>query len=143
MSVLEPSISGKEAYILSENNFATASIDSSDGLYQSLRDLMLSNPKLGFEIELNNNLIDPETIKYCDEFNVSLEKLVFNGGEEFIHLFTIDPKDLFKAQKEIQSKGGQIFKIGRVTSDKFITILKEGEKKEIKNYGFEHFGKKV
>lgn len=143
MSVLEPSISGMEALILSENNLATASIDSSDGLYKSLHDLMLSNPKLGFEIMFNEDLIALEAIEFCDEFNVSLEELVFNGGEEFIHLFTINPRDLSKAQKEIQSKSGQIFKIGKVTSDKKVTILKEGEKKEIKNYGFEHFGKNV
>jgi thiamine-monophosphate kinase len=142
-SVLEPSISGREALILSDSNLATASIDSSDGLYKSLQDLMLSNPNLGFEITFNKALIASEAFEFCEEFNVSLEELVFNGGEEFIHLFTIDPRDLLKAQKEIQSKSAQIFKIGKVTSEKNISILKEGEKKEIKNYGFEHFGKKA
>ena len=143
MSVLEPVVSGNEAFILSKNNLATASIDSSDGLYKSLEELMLSNPNLGFEIEFNDDLIDFEAIKYSNEFSVSLEELILNGGEEFIHLFTIDPKDFLNAQKEIQSKGGQIFKIGKVTSEEYISIFKEGEKKEIKSYGFEHFSKKV
>jgi thiamine-monophosphate kinase len=143
MSVLEPEVSGNEAFILSKNKWATASVDSSDGLYKSLEDLMLSNPNLGFEIEFDNDLIALEAIKYSEEFNVSLEELVLNGGEEFIHLFTIDPKDFLNAQKEIQFKGGQIFKIGKVTSEECISIFKEGVKKEIKNYGFKHFSKNV
>ncbi|MFX1419801.1 MAG: thiamine-monophosphate kinase [Promethearchaeota archaeon] len=143
MSVLEPSISENEAFILSENKLATASIDSSDGLYKCLLDLMLSNPNVGFEVEFNEDLIDMEAIKYSKEFNLSLEELVLNGGEEFIHLFTINPKNFNIVEKEIKSKGGQIFKIGRVISEESIFIIQEGKKKEIKNYGFEHFTKKV
>ncbi|MFX0104072.1 MAG: thiamine-monophosphate kinase [Candidatus Hodarchaeota archaeon] len=143
MSVLEPEISGNEALILSESKLATASIDSSDGLYKSLQDLMISNPNLGFEIDFNEDLIDAEAIKYSAEFNVSLEKIVFNAGEEFIHLFTIDPKDYITAQKVIQSKGGKIFKIGKVISEEHIFIIKEGKRKKLKSYGFEHFIKNV
>ncbi len=143
MSVLEPKITGNEAFILSERNLATSSIDSSDGLSKSLQELMLSNPNLGFEIYFNDDLIDAEAIKYSNEFNVSLEDLVLSGGEEFIHLFTIDPSDFNTAQQEIQSKYGQIFKIGKVLSGEHIYIVKEGEKKEIKSHGFEHFNKRA
>jgi thiamine-monophosphate kinase len=139
MSILEPDISGNEAFILSNKNWVTASIDSSDGLAKSLQDLMLSNPNLGFEINFNEDLIDPEAISYSKEFNVSLEDLVFNGGEEFIHLFTLNPKNFEIAQKEILSKGGKIFKIGKVISEEGIFIVKEGERKRIKGNGFEHF----
>ncbi|NVM34951.1 MAG: thiamine-monophosphate kinase [Candidatus Lokiarchaeota archaeon] len=142
MSILEPQIAGIEAIILSERRVATSSIDSSDGLSKSLQDLMFSNPNVGFEIDFNANLIEKEAFQYSNEFNVSLEDLVFNGGEEFIHLFTIDPKDFTIAQNEIQSKNGQIFRIGKVISEENIFIVKEGERKEIKSYGFEHFSKK-
>ncbi|MFW9882191.1 MAG: AIR synthase related protein, partial [Candidatus Thorarchaeota archaeon] len=60
MSVLEPDISGYEALTLSKKKLANSSIDSSDGLSKSLRDLIISNPNLGFEIAFNDNLIDPE-----------------------------------------------------------------------------------
>jgi len=142
MSILEPQITGIEAFILSERKIATSSIDSSDGLSKSLQDLMLSNPNVGFELDFNRNLIDKEAFKYSNEFSVSLEELVLNGGEEFIHLFTLDPKDLTTAQNEIQSKDGQIFRIGKAISEENIFIVKEGERKEIKSYGFEHFSKK-
>jgi len=141
MSILEPQITGIEASILSERKIATSSIDSSDGLSKSLRDLMLSNPNIGFEIDFNRNLIDKEAFKYSNEFSVSLEDLVLNGGEEFIHLFTLNPKDFITAQNEIQSKDGHIFRIGKVISEENIFIVKEGKRKEIKNDGFEHFSK--
>jgi len=143
MSVLEPKITGNEAFILSERKLASSSIDSSDGLFKSLQDLMLSNPNLGFEIFFNDDLIDTEVIKYSNEFNVSLEDLVLRGGEEFIHLFTVDPLYFTTAQQEIQSKNGQIFKIGKVISGEHVYIVKEGEKKEIKSHGFEHFNKEA
>ncbi|MFX1337971.1 MAG: thiamine-monophosphate kinase [Promethearchaeota archaeon] len=139
MSVLEPNIPGTEAFILSEHKFATSSIDSSDGLAKSLIDLMLSNPNYGFEIDFNENLIDPEALLYSQDYNVPLEELVFNGGEEFIHLFTIKPKSFDAVQKKVKAKGGQMFKIGRVISEEKIYFLKENKKLELKSRGFEHF----
>lgn len=138
-SVLEPNDIGKEGIILADNQLATASIDSSDGLSKSLKDLLLSNPKMGFEIEFNDNLIHQDSIKYSKEYNVSLENLVFNGGEEFIHLFTTSPKNLKMAQKSINSRGGKLFKIGKVISEEKIYFLKEGKRIELKSQGYEHF----
>lgn len=138
-SVLEPKISEQEALILSERNLATASIDSSDGLAKSLLDLMASNPQYGFEIVFDDNLIDAETVNFSKEFNVPLENLIFNGGEEFIHLFTINPEDFSKAQEIIQANGGNLFKIGRVIPDEIIYILKNNKRSELNIHGFEHF----
>ena len=138
-SVLEPRVSGLEASILSEKKLATSSIDSSDGLTKSLTDLMISNPDIGFEIDFNENLIDNEAILYSQEFNIPLENLVFNGGEEYIHLFTIKANNFFKAKKEIQTKGGTIFKIGKVIPEEYIYILKDNKRSRLKSYGFEHF----
>ena len=94
---------------------------------------------MGFEIEFNENLIHQDSTKYSKEYNISLENLVFNGGEEFIHLFTINPKNLKKAQKVINSKGGKLFKIGKVISEEKIYFLKEGKRIELKSQGYEHF----
>lgn len=141
MSVLEPEISEIEAFTLSERRYATSSIDSSDGLSKSLIDLMISNPDLGFEIYFNDNLFDPEALKYSQEFNIPLENLILNGGEEFIHLFTINSNDLPEAKKVIQKRGGKIFDIGTVISEESIFIEKENKRSELKSYGFEHFSK--
>jgi len=140
-SVLEPKDLGREALFLSDNNYASTSIDSSDGLTKSLMDLTFSNPNknLGFEIDFNDELFDKEALLYSQEFDVSLENLVFNGGEEFIHLFTINPKYYDSTLKVIQAKGGQIYKIGKVISSKKIYFLRDGKKIDLKKSGFEHF----
>ncbi|TFG03143.1 MAG: hypothetical protein EU540_00305 [Promethearchaeota archaeon] len=141
MSVLEPKDLGKEAIILSEKNLATTSIDSSDGLAKSLTDLLHSNPRknIGFEILFNEELIDEEAFRYSEEFKISLENLVFNGGEEFIHIFTIDPNNYDSALKTIKSQKGQIFKIGEVIQENKIYYLNKSERIELKRSGFEHF----
>ena len=97
--------------------------------------------KLGFEINFSDNLIDPEAVKYSEEFKIDLENLIFNGGEEYIHLFTIKPEDFYNTKKLIQDKGGNLFKIGKVISEESIYILKERRRSKLKSHGFEHFSK--
>ena len=139
MSVLEPKISGVEALILSDRQLATSSIDSSDGFSKLLLDLIKSNPNLGFEIDFNENLIESEARLYSQEFNIPLEDLVFNAGEEYIHFFTIPANEFSKANKLIQTHGGRLFEIGRVISEEHIFILKENIRSELKSKGYEHF----
>jgi thiamine-monophosphate kinase len=138
-SVIEPNDLGKEAYILADNKLATASIDSSDGLAKTLKDLLLSNPNLGFEIDFNDNLIHEKAIEYSEEFSTSLEKLIFEGGEEFIHLFAVDPNDFVKAQQLVKTNGGKLLKVGKAISEEKIYFIKKGKKYELKNQGYEHF----
>jgi thiamine-monophosphate kinase len=138
-NVLETPELGNEALILAENHLINSSIDSSDGLSKSLKDLMLSNPKIGFEINFDESLIDIEAVNYSKEFNVPLENLVFNGGEEFIHIYTIDPKKYDDAYKIIKRKGGQLYKVGKVISEEKIYYIKEGKRIESKSIGFNHF----
>ena len=138
-SVLEPNDLGKEAYILADNKLATASIDSSDGLAKTLKDLYLSNPNLGFEIDFNDNLIHEKAIEYSKEFSTSLEKLIFEGGEEFIHLFAFDPNDFDKAQQLVKTNGGKLLKVGKAISEEKIYFIIKGKKFELKNQGYEHF----
>jgi len=138
-SVIEPNDLGKEAYILADNKLATASIDSSDGLAKTLKDLRLSNPNLGFEIDFNDNLIHEKAIEYSREFSTSLEQLIFEGGEEFIHLFAFDPNDFNKAQQLVKTNGGKLLKVGKAISEEKIYFIKKGKKFELKNQGYEHF----
>jgi thiamine-monophosphate kinase len=138
-TVLEPNELGKEGIIIADNELATASIDSSDGLSKSLKDLMLSNPKFGFEIDFNERLIHSDAIEYSKEFLVSLEKLVFCGGEEFIHLFTMDSKNFEIAQKLVSTEGGRLIKVGKVIPEEKIYFLKNGNRIELLNQGYEHF----
>lgn len=138
-SVLEPNFPEVEAYLLSTKGLASASIDSSDGLVKSIRDLMLSNKNVGFEIEFDENLIDAEAIEYTNEFNIPLEELIFNGGEEFIHLFTVHPENYNEAIELVKSHGGSLIKVGKAISEEKLYIYKNNERKEITSRGYVHF----
>ena len=138
-SVLEPRELGWEALTLSRERLATSSIDSSDGLLKSLHDLMRSNPGLGFQIDFDEQLIDPQAREYSLKHDASLEKLIFQAGEEFIHLFTVNPDHWDQAREAVGAGGGKLLKIGRVIPEEFVKILKEGESIELKGRGFEHF----
>lgn len=137
--VLHPKDLGQEAFILSENRLATSAIDSSDGLAKSLRELMRSNPQVGFELRFNKNLIAEEAYTYCNQNKISLDSLVFQGGEEFIHLFIIPLENLKKAKDAVEKAGGNLYEIGRVISEEKIFYLKDNRKVELKNRGYEHF----
>ncbi|MFX1494328.1 MAG: thiamine-monophosphate kinase [Promethearchaeota archaeon] len=139
LSVLEPKDPGEEAYILANNRLATSSIDSSDGLAKSLRDLMITNPHIGFEIDFNENLFHKEALLYSQEYNFPLEKLIFEGGEEFIQIFTISSNNIETARSKAKERGGKLFKIGKVISEEKIYFKKNNTKLEINLQGYEHF----
>ncbi|TXT58998.1 MAG: Thiamine-monophosphate kinase [Promethearchaeota archaeon] len=138
-SILNPKDLGQEALILGENQLATSAIDSSDGLAKSLRELMRSNPKVGFELIFDENLIAEEAYNYSKQNKSSLDSLVFQGGEEFIHLFTIPPENLKKAKVAIEKAGGNLYEIGRAISEEKILYLKDNQRVELKDRGYEHF----
>jgi thiamine-monophosphate kinase len=138
-SVLENENLSREAFSLADLNLASASIDSSDGLAKSLKDLMRSNPGLGFKIIFNERLIAEKAAEYSKEYGVPLEELIFNGGEEFIHIFAIPPEGFEEAQKLIRENSGTLLKIGKVIDQEKILIQKEQKKRELKERGFEHF----
>ena len=139
MSVLMPEDFKGEAFILAKNNFVSASIDSSDGLSKSLKELISSNPHMGFRIDFNEGFIDEEAIRYSNEFNVSLKKLVLNAGEEYIHIFTLAQKDVQKALKILADNNMKLYKIGKVIPEEKIHILEKDKTTELERGGFEHF----
>ena len=138
-SVLNPSVSKIEGKILAENKLATSSIDSSDGLAKSLKELTKANNNLGFEINLNDVPTENFVKEYSEKFNIPFEKLIFNGGEEFIHLFTIKPSDFKKAAKLIKEKNGYLIPIGKVIAENKIYIIKDDKRNVLKDFGYEHF----
>jgi thiamine-monophosphate kinase len=138
-AILNPTISTIEGKILAENGLANSSIDSSDGLAKTLKDLSYANSNLGFEINLDDFPTEDFVKEYSEKYNIPLEKLIFNGGEEFIHLFTIDPNNFNKAKKIVQDQNGYLVPIGKVIEDNNIYIKKDDTKEILKEYGYEHF----
>jgi len=125
-----------EAVALAESSAVTASIDSSDGLAESLHLLSEAND-VGFVIE--KPPISEEAVKYSEKFGVDLFDLVFYGGEEYELVVTIKPGMLEDAMMSVKEIGGKLIPIGRVTEEKKIKTEWFGKEAIVERKGYEHF----
>jgi thiamine-monophosphate kinase len=133
---LRPRARIQEGRALSSAHAVTAAIDSSDGLAWSLQELVNMN-QVGFYID---QLPVP---KVCADFSkmheLDVYDLILYGGEEFELVVTI-PSDLWNtAIRSVQRVGGQLFPIGKVTSEKKNILVRDGEEHAIEPRGYEHF----
>ncbi|MEM2653095.1 MAG: thiamine-phosphate kinase [Nitrososphaerota archaeon] len=125
----------KEGRILSE--YASASIDSSDGLAESLH-LISEASSVGFRI--NNPPIDPLALEYSREVEVDLLDLVFYGGEEYELVVTIPRESWSRARVEIEEAGGRLIEIGYVIDEPgVIEVLWGSQYIRLSKRGYQHF----
>jgi thiamine-monophosphate kinase len=115
-----------------------ASIDSSDGLSASLFDLMDVNDH-GFLIDTLP--VEPIIHEFASEYELHVDDLLFNGGEEFHAIFVIDEARWVAIRDFARQAGYYLEKIGHVIGEKKLLYQGPGskKKKEIKKRGFEHF----
>ncbi len=137
--------------IIGAKNLATSMIDLSDGISSDLAHICHES-KIGAKIFADKIPIDEDFLtqsrkvaKSQSEANLSLSPFllfsfseVLNGGEDFELLFTVNPKNIFKLEKELQNY--QISCIGEITANVAMIELITDEKLEILTAkGFQHF----
>jgi len=125
----------KEGLILTE--FASASIDSSDGLAESL--LLLSEAsKIGFRII--KPPVDPLALEYSKQVGIDLFNLVFYGGEEYELVVTIPREHWNLACLEIEKAGGKLIEIGYVIDEPgVVEVLWDNQYRRLSRRGYLHF----
>jgi thiamine monophosphate kinase len=64
---------------------------------------------------------------------------VLYGGEEYELVLTLKPSLWNKAQKAVESVGGSLLPIGRVTVEKEVLLESNGKRRLIEARGYEHF----
>jgi thiamine-monophosphate kinase len=133
---LRPRARLKEGQILARGGFASASIDSSDGLGWSLHELAAASG-VGFQLD---SLPIPEL---CKKFAISNDlnpaDLALYGGEEFELIVTISPEKWEKAERSVQEKGGTLVQIGTVLEEPVKVLRIDGRDIPVEPKGFEHF----
>ena len=70
---------------------------------------------------------------------ISLNKLIFDGGEEFELVFTVAPKNLKKIHALAKKNKISIFEIGYVSKGKGVFFDDGNESYKIKDKGWQHF----
>jgi thiamine-monophosphate kinase len=135
-SVLMPKARVKEGLVLAQSQAATASIDSSDGLAWSLHELSRAS-NVGFH--LDKLPIAPEAERFAEIHGFDPVELALYGGEEYELLVTIKPKLWQDAKKAVETVGGKLIKVGRVTEEKQLLLQTDGKLVSIEARGWEHF----
>ena len=133
---LRPRARVEEGIALAMSGALTASMDSSDGLSETLHTLMDLN---GYGFRIDDPPIDDDARKYAERFGIDLFDLVFHGGEEYELIVTVKPKILEDALRSVKSVGGSLIPIGRVIEEKIIEAKWFGKCVTVERRGYEHF----
>ena len=117
-------------------SYTSSSIDSSDGLSSCLNELSKQSKKkfLITKIPTNNDVKE-----FSEKNNTSLNRLVFDGGEEFELVFTVTPKNLKKIHALAKKNKISIFEIGQVSKGKGVFFDDGNNLFKIKDNGWQHF----
>ena len=117
-------------------SYTSSSIDSSDGLSSCLIELSKQSKKkfLITKIPTNNDVKE-----FSEKNNTSLNRLVFDGGEEFELVFTVTPKNLKKIHALGKKNKISIFEIGHVSKGKGVFFDDGNNLFKIKDNGWQHF----
>jgi thiamine-monophosphate kinase len=135
-SVCMPKARLQEGLALCRSGAVSASIDSSDGLAWSLHEIArMSN--VGFVV---NSIPVADEVRCFAEFNsLNPLELALYGGEEYELVVTVKPRQWVNAETAVETAGGRLLPIGKVTRDKQILFDADGEKNEVEARGWEHF----
>ncbi|MHA1594986.1 MAG: thiamine-phosphate kinase [Candidatus Baldrarchaeia archaeon] len=138
-SVLEPNARIKEGIALAKSGAVSASIDSSDGLAESLYELSAASD-VGFIIFEEKLPIPREVVEFSKITKTDPLEYVFYGGEEYELVLTVRKGMWEIAEREVRSIGGSLFQIGHVIEERKILLKRrDGSIEEIKRKGYQHF----
>ena len=136
----EPDVRLKEAQIIAENRFASAMIDSSDGLDVSVRTIC-SESNVGARVYTERIPLSKELRRFCnDRKGLRNSDRVFKyglfGGEEYELVFTVAEKKFQKALKTIPGSSliGEIVPFGEG-----VKYIMDGKAVKIRGESFQHF----
>lgn len=133
-SVLNPK--SRLMFGLKNKNYFSSSMDSSDGLSTTLNE-MAEQSKRKFvitNIPAQRDVFDFATSNRLDPMN-----LIFNGGEEYEIIATVNPSDLAKIKKYAKIHHIQLYEIGYVTKGNGVYLQKNSKFIKIKDKGWHHF----
>ena len=94
-------------------------------------------PSTGTVMELFDEAAS--AIDLMDSNRLDVNKLIFNGGEEYEIVATINPKNMIKMKKYARKNRIRLYEIGYVTRGKGVFHQKNGKLIRIKDEGWQHF----
>ena len=121
---------------LKNKNYFSSSMDSSDGLSTTLSEMSRQSKKRFVITQLPS---EKDVFDFANSNRLDVNKLIFNGGEEYEIVATINPKNMIKMKKYARKNRIRLYEIGYVTRGKGVFYQKNGKLIRIKDEGWQHF----
>ena len=115
--------------------YFSSSMDSSDGLAITLNDMSYQSKK---KFVITSLPTGKDVIKFAHQNKISLENLVFCGGEEYEIVSTVHPRDLQKIRNLAKKMNIPLSEIGHVSNGKNVVLIDNDRSKVIKRCGWTH-----
>ena len=117
--------------------YLTCAMDSSDGLARSLHTLARASG-VGFEI---TRLPMGEGVStFASQNGLDAERLVLEGGEEYLIVGTVGVRDLEAARRAARKAGGELLEIGVATPEGRVELRVGRRRLRIRDAGWTHLG---
>jgi len=126
------------AFGLKNKNYFSSSMDSSDGLSSTLNE-MSSQSKKKFVITRMPS--ENDVFDFSSSNGLNANDLIFNGGEEFEIVATVNTSNLTRIKKYAKNHQIKLYEIGYVTKGKGVFYKKDGKLIRIKDKGWQHLQK--
>lgn len=133
-AVYEPEARVEEGIVISR--YATSTVDSSDGLYWSLKELSRASGH-GFLVE--EIPLDERVRRYLSGRGMDLIEAAFHGGDEYEIVFTLREERVRDVRESLESLGLSPLRIGRVIEGEGVYLRTEEGIIEVPRGGWEHF----
>ena len=121
---------------LQNRNYFTSSMDSSDGLSTTLHEMAKQSRKKFVITNLPTNL---DLLEFARKNKLDPLDLVFNGGEEYEIVATVNPARLQKIKNNAKKQKISLFEIGFVAAGRGVEYWQGNKILRIKNLGWMHF----
>jgi thiamine-monophosphate kinase len=133
-SVLHPTPNLESGMALAP--FLSSAMDSSDGLARSLHTLAKES-RVGFEV---TTLPAATGVRnFADANGLSMQELVFEGGEEYVIVGTMPKSRIADARAAVRRAGSALLEIGKATSEAEQVVLVTGRRRrDIRDVGWTH-----
>jgi thiamine-monophosphate kinase len=115
--------------------YFSSSMDSSDGLAVTLNDMSQQSKK---KFVITRLPTGNDVIKFAHKNKMSLEDLVFCGGEEYEIVSTVHPANLQKIKNLAKSMNIPLSEIGHVSNGKGVILIDNNRSTIIKRCGWTH-----
>ncbi|MEW5701919.1 MAG: thiamine-phosphate kinase [Candidatus Zixiibacteriota bacterium] len=132
----------REGLALAQADWVHAAIDVSDGLAADLGHLCAASG-VGAELSAEAIPLSEPLVGWCHDNGRDPLEFALGGGEDYVLLFAADPDET--RERELRARfgvfSGQIWRVGKITSDRQMKMIRAGEEELLPPLGHDHLAR--